>query len=396
MSSLQRRPRSKYWIAHFQAWDASKARWKRVSRSTKCTDKDAAQRVLDAFEAAARTAAGMPDGTNLSPDHLHGVVAGVLGLAGVQVTKPEIPTVRAYVERFHTSKVSRVKPQSLASYNSSRHRFENWLPKTEVRLDWLTPARIQDYYTHLLANLGPKTANSRMAWLKALLNRAVEEGHLPRNPCSSVDLAPAKGQLHRLPFTLQEALQIVDFLHKQGAREKDWARAALVALQSGARLVDCITLERSAFRQEGKVTVLHYVAAKTGKRNACPLVLSEWLPFLLEGDSTDLCPLLANEYRRIGNANLSSEFTKLVGQAGVPQLYAQDKHGRQLARKTFHSLRHTLRTAIVLSGGSDAQADLVLGHSAGQGKAYTHSELNSMAATLQRALNSEPDASADR
>lgn len=58
-----------------------------------------------------------------------------------------------------------------------------------------------------------------------------------------------------------------------------------------------------------------------------------------------------------------------------------------MARKTFHSLRHTLRSAIVQSGGSDAQADLILGHSAGQGKTYTHSEMSATAAVLTRALS---------
>lgn len=60
--------------------------------------------------------------------------------------------------------------------------------------------------------------------------------------------------------------------------------------------------------------------------------------------------------------------------------------GRKSARKTFHSLRHTVHSAIIASGGTEAQAEMILGHSPGQGKAYSHADVQSLGKVLVSAL----------
>ena len=132
--------------------------------------------------------------------------------------------------------------------------------------------------------------------------------------------------------------------------------------------------------------VLSYEQEKGGKLIACPLVVPKWLKLILETKKGPVSPQLHKELTQWGNADLSSEFTKFVELAGIDQKFQTFKSGKRMARKTFHSLRHTLRTAIVSSGGSDAQADTILGHSEGEGKRYTHSEVDAMRGTLAKAL----------
>lgn len=386
MGSVQRSKRSRFWIAHFKRWDAVTKTWRRTSVSTKCEDREAAENVLASLEATAAQMASLPPGTVLQEEDIRGWVMALAAAAGVRVTsRPDLPGILEWIERIMAQKARTVSAGTMRAYTTSRKAFEAW-HGPDAPLDSFTPSRAQDYYSHLLARMATKSANDRLRWLSGVLNRAVREGLLTRNPCDAVDRAASTGTLQRLPFTLAEVRKLLKFLRAGDERRMDWARATLVALQSGARLADCVTMKRSAIRSGDPFPILHYTQGKTRKAIVCPLVHPLTAELLVAHRGRYLCPLLEEDYRRLGNAHLSSEFTDLVAAAGIKQKHTTDRSGRKVARKSFHSLRHTLRSAIVAAGGSDAQADLILGHSAGQGKAYTHAELAASAAVLQAAL----------
>lgn len=390
MASLQKRSRSPYWYAYYERWDAAQGAWVPTCSSTKCTDKDAAQGVLDALVATARLAAGLPAGSVLDAAHVQVLVRSILHAAGVKIHTVDDtgPGIFEVVARYMRLKSSRVRPSTLKTYTTSENAFCAWLKKDRP-IETFTPKDANDYYAHLLRIMATKSANDRFRWLSGVMTHATREGVISRNPCLVVDLAPA-GSSSRLPFTLGEARTVIAHASAGSDRQRQWGRAATLGLLSGARLADCITMPRSALQAATPHPVLTYTQAKTGKTVAIPLVLPDLVAPLLRVRSRLFCPALAAEYARLGNAHLSHEFTGLVTAAGVAQSFTPDTNGRRMARKTFHSLRHTLRTAIVASGGSDAQADVILGHSPGQGRTYTHSELAATAAVLTRALSSPP------
>ena len=403
MGSLQKTPTSRYWVAYFKRWDAATRTWKRTRASTKCEDRAAAESVLAQLEATATMAAGLRTGTAMTEEHARSLVLSIMNAAGVTVlsSRREVPGVLEYIERYMSQKARKVRASTYRTYSTCRNAFEAWHGK-DAPLDSFTAARAEDYYGHLLKTGSSKTANDRHRWLSGVFAKAVKEGLLSRNPCLAVDRITSAPILNRLPFTLQEAQKLIGYLasgneippclklarsiRSTPARRLEWARAALLSLQTGARLADCINMPRSSINKGHQGSVLTYRQAKTSKLINCPLVLDDLNPLITRVRAKLLCPELAEDYARLGNAHLSQEFTDLVSAAGISQKYVRGRAGRKSARKTFHSLRHTLRSAIVASGGSDAQADLVLGHSPGQGKAYTHGEETATAEVLKAAL----------
>lgn len=389
MGSIQRTSTSRYWIAYYQRWDARSGVWRRTRASTRCEDETAARAVLQGLESAALHAAGLAPGTRISPEHVQTLVVGILHAAGHLVADSGRGGLLAFVARYMQAKASTVSAGTLSAYAVHRRGFEAW-HGPEAPLDRFTSARALDFYTHLRGAVSPKTCNDRFRWLSGVLDLAVAEGLLPRNPCRAVKTVAATGTVGRLPFSLPEARKLIAHLAAApDPRAVEWSRAAALSLLTGARLADCLLLDRKAVRSSPGGPVLRYTQRKTGKPLEVPLVLPDLVALLTAVRRGPLCPLLAAEYARLGNAHLSGEFTAHVAAAGIRQSYVQAR-GRKIARKTFHSLRHTLRTAIVSSGGSDAQADLILGHSAGQGRTYTHTELASSRAVLLAAFQPPP------
>lgn len=386
MPKLYRRPNSQNWYAVVYLWSEEKQLLSRERVSTGTDDEQSALQMATALEATAKTAQALA-GKTISKSHAEALFLNMLSTAGISVEGDSpLPLLRSFLADFQSSREGKVSDASLKRYKTDHNKFLKWLnpidPDKQARLDWLTRQRAGEYYAWLSGHLSVKSSRESFKWLTRAMKRAVEITDLEKNPCDSVELDRRGETLDRLPFTLPEATKLVAWLMKQGDREREWARCAALSLMSGCRIEDAIIMKQSAIC-EG---VLTYTQKKTGKAITCPLVVPEWLSLITETGSGSVSPQLHKEFAQWGNADLSSEFTGYVSAAGIEQSHMTFKSGRKMARKTFHSLRHTLRTAIVSSGGSDAQADIILGHSDGEGKRYTHSEVDAMEATLTKAF----------
>lgn len=367
-------------------WSEEKGQMVRHRASTGTTDSRKAQALADGLESAAKAARNLA-GQEISKAHVEAMVLNVLTIAGVSVEKQaKLPNLEDWISDYVEWKRPRVKGRSILLYEGSLRKIKLWLSTLNLKvspdLDWLTDEKVEDYYSWLRSNLSIKTSREHIKFLGRAMKRAVEKTALLKNPVDGIELEKRGNTLDRLPFTLAEARMIYSHLLTKGPREREWARAVALSLMSGCRLEDALTMEQDAI-VDG---VLTYRQQKTGKNISCPMVIPDWLELITETKSGPICPDLCKAFAHRGTATVSGEFTGLVSDAGVKQSYREFKSGRKMARKTFHSLRHTLRSAIVNSGGSDAQADIILGHSAGQGKRYTHSELESMRETLSSAL----------
>lgn len=382
MASLQKPKGSKYWVAFYRRWDAEAGEWKRAKCSTRCVDRDCAEEFLETLEAQCQLISKMQRHCPIAKQHFESLVSSLLSAAGIpNPADRKTPPLTDYIERHITQKARTASPATIKQYQTHLRSIEEFF-QGKPRLGDITPARAQDYYTWLNKSVAPKTSADRFHFLRSVMEQAVNEELLDRNPCRAIQLAKPRGVLKRQPFTLQEARQIIDYLWESDEPDyRSWSLAASLALMAGARLTDCVTMLRSNIENG----CLKYTQTKTGKTVTIPLVIDEYRKRLEAVTTEEICPNLAKRSRR-GDTTLIKDFTKLVSEAGIKQAYSKDGMGRSLARKTFHSFRHTLRTAIVASNGSDAQADAILGHSSGQGKAYTHSEVSALEGVLSRAL----------
>jgi integrase len=384
MATVFRKPNTKHLHASVYLWDERLKTMARKRLSMGTDDETAAQALADSMEQMAKTAKALA-GQTISTRHAEGLLTTLLSTAGISIVGNEpLPDLKEFVTKYCESRRSKASENTYRRYRTYSNAFQSWLNALKLQppptLDWMTNERAEDYYLHLRESLAFKTANESFKWVSRAFGRACEITRLAKNPLASVEL-DSKGQsLERLPFSLTEAKKLIKWLLKQGTREREWARLVMLSLMSGCRMEDAITMDQKSI--EGGV--LSYVQTKTGKSISCPLVVGGWLDVISETRSGPVSPALFVESKY--SKSLSSEFTELVSKAGIDQEFREFKSGRKIARKTFHSLRHTLRTAIASSGGSDAQADIILGHSVGMGRRYVHSEIESMRATLKKAI----------
>ena len=378
-------PKSKCWYGKIKTWDAktSTFKWKKVSTQT--TDYDQAKEVIKALGVASGSIAAM-SGQTMSKSHFEALLRVMCKAAGVAFEdEKEWPSIQDTIDRYMRGKKAVVKTVTYRTYVTYWNTFTAWLGDDVSRpLDFLTPTRMNDFYHDCIDRMTVNSSNERIKLVSRLFAQAAKEIEYPTNPCLAVALGKIKKSegLDRMPFTREELDALIGYLLSQKGRKHEWGLAAAISAMTGARLEDALRMDSSAIT-EG---VLTYTQTKTGKTISVPLENPVWREAILEVAGA-ICPEIGAEFTRIGNARLSTEFTTLVSDAGIEQQFTTFKSGRKVARKTFHSLRHTLRTLIVSSGGSDAQADLILGHSSGQGKTYTHSEIDATRTTLGRVFD---------
>ena len=376
-------PRSKNYYARIKYWDAVSQTWKWKNQALKTDDYELAESRAEAYQDVAYAAKKL-EGQTVDEEYIRSAIISFYTHAGVVITgNKEWPSIKEYLDSYLAGRKARVSKSSYKTYTTCYNAFIAWLKGNENKpLDHMTPTLANKYYEDQLEKLAVKTVNERVKFIAQAYTHAVKNIDYPSNPFAVIERAKngKEDRLQRLPFEFEELEQLISFLYNGNARMKEWARAAIVGA-AGARLVDCLMMETTALR-EG---IIHYEQEKTGKAMAVPIVREDWLAILEEVEG-DLCPQLKKNFLEVGNNRLSSEFTALVGEAGIEQKYQEFKSGRRVARKTFHSLRHSLRTFIVSSGGSDAQADLILGHSGNEGKTYTHAEMEAMREFLTKAM----------
>lgn len=372
---------SNNYYVKLKSWDAAAGQWVWKKVSTGTDDLAAAEGLYKALSQAAEGAAAL-SGKSVPRSHIEAVIRGVYALAGVGMEDcQKWPRIHDYVTAYLEAREPRVTKRTMSTYRTFKNTFLGAVPK-DAALDWLTPARASAWYEKLLTRLTAKTASERARFVSRVYARAQQELDYPANPIRGVEFTSKGEKLERLPFTLEEVHALVKHLQAGTEREQEWSRAVMLSAMTGARLEDAVTAKSGQIRDG----VFTYRQHKTGKKLSVPLVVPAWRE-ALESCQGRVCPTLASAHTTSATHNMSQEFTGLVSDAGIEQKWKTFRSGRRVARKSFHSLRHTLRTLIVSSGGSDAQADLILGHSGQQGKTYTHSELESLQSVLVKAIS---------
>ena len=398
MASLHRKKNSNCWYARVKLWNEIVGDWQWKARSTGVEDngtkenEDRAQKIGDEMEKVSMVAKTMTR-SSMDIDKFANLTQTILESAGVSVERGgDWPVIKDYLESYIKKLEPTVAKKTVDNYTTAKNQFCNWLNKQgagEAKMDWLTTARAGDFYYESTKSLSPKTIRERIKFLAQVYDYAETFNGYPTNPFRAVKKLMRKSgskkgrdELNRLPFSLQEVRSILDYLDSlRTETARDWHRAVRIGLMVGCRLGDAVGVHSDDIEDGG----INYVHDKTGKMTNGPMMVDKWRKEF-ESIKGYLCPSLYEHFCKYQTAKLSTRFTKIVEKSGVEQKYHVFDSGRRVARKTFHSLRHTLRSAMIAKGGSDAQADLLLGHSPGQGQVYTHVDMNSMKQLLKSAL----------
>jgi integrase len=190
----------------------------------------------------------------------------------------------------------------------------------------------------------------------------------------------AGDQAGRRSFTLAE----VQLLYSKAPTDF-WRYMVLAGFYTGQRLGDLISVTWSGVDLE--TMTLHLVAQKTGKSMHIPIrgALGGLLKALASEGGTKrpkgpIWPAEQERYEKGGAGPFSNAFYDLMlvpAGLAAPRTHHAKKSGggitRQASAVSFHCLRHTFVSMIKLSGGSQAVAKELAGHSSDQvSDLYTH------------------------
>lgn len=229
-----------------------------------------------------------------------------------------------------------------------------------------------------------KTVNMGIRTLATAIAGCKRRGEILTNPVEAVTLVAGNSE-ERDPFTQAE---ISALLRAAKGDYIDWKTAILTGALAGLRLGDVTSL---LWGQVDLVAgCLNVTPDKT--ENAVTIALAPQLRAHLEslpvdGPDAPLMPSLSG--RKTGsngeNAGLSNEFRRLMTKAGIVTKSGKKKtgKGRQMSKKTFHSLRHTFTTSLAESGAADAVTKSMTGHTTDEAfRRYIHLGLDAQRKAL--------------
>lgn len=392
-ASIRHHPNSQFWQAQFWVYDARQGRWRRVMKSTKCSEAKTAQKVADEFQAAAFRVAPDRSTVRLTREDVLEVVNDILKVAG---HRPVIETRQwdEYSQEWLALQKSRIAARSLESYAGHVRLLTRWLGPDKTRpLNLMDGDTLQEWYFDMIdEGRKPATANNAVKTLQSIFDRARAEGFCPRNPAELVLRQYGSADI-REPFNADDLAKILAHLRK--TKQTDWLTVCLLGICTGQRFQDCADAKPEDFTAGTKKTprIWHNTQGKTGKLVHIPIVepLESHLLTLSLRPGVPLAPSLAGTPTG-GNGGLSEQFSAILDAAGVVRERREkdpSSKGRGFTNKTFHSFRHTTNTLLDEADVPYEVRKDITGHSsARQNERYTHRSASKLAEVLKRAISS--------
>ncbi|MEX3630186.1 MAG: DUF6538 domain-containing protein [Burkholderia sp.] len=250
-----------------------------------------------------------------------------------------------------------------------------------VPLQRLTKANGAQFVAFLLDSerrgFGAKTAGNHAACITALLNVAVKDDLIERNPLDLTFDKSADAET-REPWTdaemarmyghalFSDGMAAIPMWHK--VSPEDGRALLLLLLHTGARIGEIAQLRRSDFLTRGGIKAIRITAEAgavktTDSERVVPLathLLSDpwfdaWLSQVVAGGGSDSPAMPSMHGRARGPADAATQWFKLFREdAGLP---SGRLHGS-------HKFRHWIRSTLADKGVGDATADSITGHAA--------------------------------
>lgn len=361
MASLWKHPLSRYWTACF-----TDPNGRRMKRSTKTTDRQLAQKMADAFEAATRASRTSAQMRKVMASLHKDITGGDL----------LFPSFRDYSAKWIERKSPEVSTGTVGFYQTALSQFTTFLgEKADADISTITRENVTEFRNELAAKLNGKTVNHRLKVLRMVFLAARSDGALVDSPSEFVKTVKKKaGGATRRPFTIPELRAVVS------VAGEEWRSMIMCGLYTGQRLGDIASLTwQNVDLQRGEIRL---TTRKTGKVLVLPIAapLRENLLQLPAGDDS-AAPLHPNSFATVARqgrvTNLSNQFADILAQAGLRPKQAHRKtgaaRGSGSSNLSFHCLRHTAVSMMKDAGIPEAVVMEMVGHDSEQmSHHYTH------------------------
>ena len=245
----------------------------------------------------------------------------------------------------------------------------------------VTTAEVLAFLSQKRKSATASTVNLSRKILSSFFIRALKLGFINSNPVLPIKSFKASRdeKQQRRAFTIQELKLIYD-----KAPSLFWRYMVLGGFYTGLRLGDLITLQWGLV--DFPVNMLRVTAAKTGRLLQIPLagpfraVLQDIAKLGTGKASEPIWPEEAARYREHGSKVFSPRFyDEVLAPCGLvpPRNHKAAKQGRGAKRElpgiSFHSLRHSFVSFLKATGGNQAVAKELAGHSSDLiADTYTH------------------------
>ena len=333
--------------------------------------------IMEAFVAATQKAiAG-----DFTEATARGVLDTILVASGQGTIHKE--SVQDFAERWLAARQEDLADTSRVAYKAAVRLFLAHLGTGAAKpLHTVQTKDIENFKaSRIAAGLSAKTVDRDLKVVRAIFRAGINQGHLSFDPSQAVSLTSrlSKAQTQRVARETFEHTELSAILSEMTG---DWLTVTLLGRYTGARLGDCVRMRWS--NVELSARVIRYTDQKTGKNYAVPIHrrLQDHLLTLASSDDPHgfLSPDLVT--KASGGCNgLSAQFQKLMRRAGVDPMEVETKvlrkvagkRPRTLAKRSFHSLRHTYNTELANAEVPQEIRRKLVGHASDDvNDIYTH------------------------
>jgi integrase len=331
----------------------------------------------------------------------------------------------AQARKLFNEALERVGDEPLSSF-TVKGWITEWLEGKKASLSSSTAERygkpLGDFIDHLgvrgdlpLAAVNPKdirtfrdaqrkagraaaTCNFSHKALASVFEAAKRQNLITANPCHAVDyLQTHQEKVEKGTFSPAEVSKLIaackkDEKLKKAGSSADWKGIITLGFYTGMRLNDCLSLTWGNVDLPGKV--ITYMPQKTAaklKKLTIPMHV-EVEDFLLKhpAGKRDADPVFPSVHKLSigGNRGASRTFSSIMDTAGLASGILREKAGNAghaVAEHSFHSLRHSLASALSAAGVMVEERNKITGHSDERmGQHYTHVQIAELRVAIDK------------